>query len=44
MAAKWPVIIYVVDRERGRDKRSGGGVGVKAIQIGKKGDWQIFYK
>ena len=45
MAAKWPVIIYVVDRERGRDKRSGGGGGgVKAIQIGKKGDWQIFYK
>ena len=43
MAAKWPVIIYVVDRERGRDKRS-EGVGVKAIQIGKKGDWQIFYK
>ena len=43
MAAKGPVIIYVVDRGRGRDKRS-GGVGVKAIQIGKKGDWQIFYK
>ena len=37
MAAKGPVIIYVVDRGRGRDKRSGGG-GAKAIQIGKKED------
>ena len=45
MAAKWPVIIYVVDRERGRGGGGGGGGGgVKAIQIGKKGDWQIFYK
>ena len=44
MAAKGPVIIYVVDRGRGRDKGSGGGRGAKASQIGKKGDWQIFYK
>lgn len=40
MAAKGPVIIYVVDRGRGRDKGSGGGGGrgAKASQIGKKGD------
>ena len=34
MTAKGPVIIFVVDGGRSRDKRSGGG-GVKAIS-----DWQ----
>ena len=35
MTAKGPVIILVVDGGRSRDKRSGGGRGVKAIS-----DWQ----
>ena len=35
MTAKGPVIIFVVDGGRSRDKRSGGGGGFKAIS-----DWQ----
>ena len=44
MTAKGPVIIFVVDGGRSRDKRSGGGGGLRLFQTGKKGNLQIFIK
>ena len=38
MTAKGPVIILVVDGGRSRDKRSGGGGGLRLFQTGKKGN------
>ena len=43
MAAKGPVIIYVVDRGRGRDKRSGGG-GLRLFRLARKRTDKFFIK
>ena len=43
MAAKGPVIIYVVDRGRGRDKGSGGGGGgLRLVRLARKGTDKFF--
>ena len=44
MAAKGPVIIYVVDRGRGRDKRSGGGGGLRLFRLARKRTDKFFIK
>lgn len=45
MAAKGPVIIYVVDRGRGRDKGSGGGGGgLRLVRLARKGTDKFFIK
>ena len=41
MAAKGPVIIYVVDRGRGRDKRSGG---LRLFRLARKRTDKFFIK